>query len=608
MSNQSNGRKKSQFNAQTSVPSGAYFDFVYNGQNFRIIDTDLYSSLGVTGTIVQDGDPLGTPILDKAGSVNNIRNLEPGSGINVAVSVQNGAEISHNFTAGSVGVPVLIDTAEDSPVVRSISAGDGIQVTASGNQVVVATSDIPTSSNVIIVDSLDKLPTPTIINGVNTIRLEEFEYVQDVALSSPYPLAPPINGKQATWKQTNRVPWTYTGTDATFRDLDANGKLELDGLTQFEAPNGNHFDTAAVAGSYSIQASVTTKFTNCKALGTISGGPSGNCEANTFFGTFSNFCDGLVLDNCAFNEQNTMFVQGNNCAKLDYDGQSVNFTLGETVTGGTSGATGIVEIDTDNGVDGTLVLSSVAGVFQNNEALTGSITGVAVVNGVLQNTVNFTVQGTATTGLVTFKALSLFNGSNETVWDIKPEILAGVNNISLVGNMTESVLAGLAFAPGSLTTDDPEVVSSGNTFIPDSRPDGLLSMQANATPTVIASAGVGVLVAGIWVVEETSQMTGTTGGRLTYDVSDKSAKLPITASLTIEPVSGGTQSMGAMVAIDGVVVANSLRTSSASPGSPTSITIPWQEDFTNSKFVEVFVSNESGTTNVLVSSAIHRVN
>lgn len=64
-----------------------------------------------------------------------------------------------------------------------------------------------------------------------------------------------------------------------------------------------------------------------------------------------------------------------------YDGQSSNFTVGHLITGGTSGATGTLVEQTDGGATGTIVLSDIAGLFENNDALTdegsgdGSATG-----------------------------------------------------------------------------------------------------------------------------------------------------------------------------------------------------------------------------------------
>lgn len=185
----------------------------------------------------------------------------------------------------------------------------------------------------------------------------------------------------------------------------------------------------------------------------------------------------------------------------------------------------------------------------------------------------------------------------------------GSGNINSGGD--GSVVLGRFSGAGTIldqvTEDDALWSFALNDQLSDSRADALLSMQGNATPTVIGTQSVGVLLAGTWVIEETSRMTGTTAGRATYD-GGRDAKLPITSSVTVEPVSGGAQLMGVCIAIDGVAVPGSLRTGTASAGSPISITVPWQETFATAGFAEVFVSNESTTTNVLGSSAIHRVN
>lgn len=60
---------------------------------------------------------------------------------------------------------------------------------------------------------------------------------------------------------------------------------------------------------------------------------------------------------------------------LAYDGQTTNFTVGHVITGGTSGATGVLVEQTDAGATGTLILRDVKGSFQNNDALTDEGTG-----------------------------------------------------------------------------------------------------------------------------------------------------------------------------------------------------------------------------------------
>lgn len=65
---------------------------------------------------------------------------------------------------------------------------------------------------------------------------------------------------------------------------------------------------------------------------------------------------------------------------LAYDGQSANFTLGKRVSGGTSGASGIILLDNDGGATGTLTIANIDGTFQDNETITGAGGGSATAN------------------------------------------------------------------------------------------------------------------------------------------------------------------------------------------------------------------------------------
>jgi hypothetical protein len=66
---------------------------------------------------------------------------------------------------------------------------------------------------------------------------------------------------------------------------------------------------------------------------------------------------------------------------LNYDAETVAFTAGQTLTGGTSGHTGIIVKVIDAGTTGTLWLRATTGTFQDNEIITGT-TGSATANGV----------------------------------------------------------------------------------------------------------------------------------------------------------------------------------------------------------------------------------
>lgn len=70
-------------------------------------------------------------------------------------------------------------------------------------------------------------------------------------------------------------------------------------------------------------------------------------------------------------------------AALVYDSQTGNFTPGRTVTGATSGATAVIQADTDNSSNGTLVLVDVVGSFVDNEIITDGAGGSATASGTL---------------------------------------------------------------------------------------------------------------------------------------------------------------------------------------------------------------------------------
>jgi hypothetical protein len=66
---------------------------------------------------------------------------------------------------------------------------------------------------------------------------------------------------------------------------------------------------------------------------------------------------------------------------LNFYMQTFDFVLGETITGATSGATAVIVHQFDSGGTGNLTLTEVHGVFEDDEYINGSVTGVAKTNG-----------------------------------------------------------------------------------------------------------------------------------------------------------------------------------------------------------------------------------
>lgn len=72
-------------------------------------------------------------------------------------------------------------------------------------------------------------------------------------------------------------------------------------------------------------------------------------------------------------------------ADLAYDTQTANFTVGDVLTGATSGATARIIADSDSGATGTLTLMDIVGTFQDNETITSAGGGSALVNGAISS-------------------------------------------------------------------------------------------------------------------------------------------------------------------------------------------------------------------------------
>lgn len=524
MVERSQGRKISEFPGITTIADADFLTYISSGVNRKITFGNLVAGLGVTGTIVQDGAASGTPVLDTQGTINNIRNIEPGSGIQTQVSAENGLAIAHDFLFDTTGEPLTDDPGADQPLIKSISAGSGISVTTSGNEIVVSESAVPASAKTVIVNALDDFPTPAA--GVITLEDEtEYRLINDVDVGVNrfvVGAASAISGANS-----DVTALTYTDTGIMFTGANKNFRLERLTVNCLSGTIWAMSDTTPFTNLFQIDNATI----NCLNLGTLT-------------------------DMGAFQITNTAYI----------------------VTG-----TGIVWSGPNGGAfvsDRNIgIITSANPLYDLTGATVGSWTNVN----------------------------SLYQLNNAGSFLLKGD--TGSTNVTSLGTLVNTRIEGAGTPLSGITEQDARWQFDLNDDIQDTRTDGLLSLQGNAvnTNTSGAGAGVAVLVAGTWVVELESQTTGTTGGKITVNTV-KNSRLPITATATINPASGGTQTMALYIAKNGTIVANSKRTAAAAPATPTSITAVWQEDLSPTDFIEIFVANDSAATDVLVSSAILRLN
>lgn len=516
-------KKISEFVVDTSITDASLLTYVKNGQNYAIAKSDFVTGLGVTGTIVPDGSVTGVPVLDTAGTVNNIRTLEAGAGVSIAVSPENGITLKHNFTQDAVGHPIILNPTATAPEFASLLAGSGIALSSVDNHIVVSTSAVVTATSTVVVNEMSDFPAA--VTGVITLADNtDYFITNDLTTSDRFVLG--LNSQlRSVSKIVNTL--TYTGTGAMFSGEDVNATFRHITLAT----------TNAAASFYSITSSTGA------GIGTMA------MDHIAFSGATmgSVACDTFLLTDC-----------------------EVSLT-----------------------VDGISTTATSMGIFEVAESEWVQTAGTCIDLG--------------TTVCDGAEARNLFVTYSGGVTFLDGMTASGNIAASSEGSVFDVRLKGAGTPLNNISPDDSLWYFAGNNTIRDTRTDALLSLQGNATNTVIGVAGTGVLAAGTWVAELESQMTVTAAGRVTHNGS-KDFSAPITASVSVAPASGGTKTLGCMIAINGTVKANSLRTTSTSSGNPSSITLPWQEELSPSDYVEVFITNEDDTTDVLVSSALLRVN
>jgi len=516
--NTTKGVKQSAFTASSSIPVGAYFNYTYNKVNYKVSDSDLIGSLGATGTLVQSGPASGAiPVLDVSGTINRIRNITNGHGINASINAENGITFSTSFTYNNTGARLVDDASASAAVFRSIVGGSGVDVVGSTGLITVS---VTSGSNVVVSTIAD---FPSAVGGVITLAANiSYQLVKDITTSNRFVFS---NGSSLQGDSESSSSLTYSGAGNMFTWVNASAHIEHIGLI---CPNGTFFSGInTTASTYKVE-----------------------FDAIEF--------DGKTMGTIGATKQVRM-------TRCDFDVTANGFVF--------SGDLGYV-----------LITNSFNDLAAGTLFNLGSSTmdGITFLNQITRGAASAKfVDGLANSGNINANGVGVLNNCH-----VKGPTLLGSN----------------------INVDNARFEFSGNDEVANTRPDGLLTLIGNSTATTISGAGTAVLVAGSWQVDSVSQSAGTTAGRYQYKGS-KNAKLPIMVDLTVTPVSGAAIAMSAYIAINGSVVARSRRAAPlASGGLIQVISIPWQIAAETDDYVEVFVANDTSTVDLLVSSAVMRIN
>lgn len=166
-------------------------------------------------------------------------------------------------------------------------------------------------------------------------------------------------------------------------------------------------------------------------------------------------------------------------------------------------------------------------------------------------------------------------------------------------------LGGMSDLSG-LSVDDTRWLFRDNSPTADTFPDALIAFRSNTTETVIVTQDVPVLVAGTWIEEQASLFSTTAAGKVTY-LAERPIKAPVTISAGLISVGGGSVDVTLYLAKNGTIITASGVKVEISGSKAQTFTIPWQLTYEQNNFTEVFVENNTNTTNILVEFVTQRV-
>jgi len=156
-----------------------------------------------------------------------------------------------------------------------------------------------------------------------------------------------------------------------FATIGGNFLYAVNGTDHARIYNGSRWDIVNGLQTYTI--TYDTETGNFTIGQQITGGTSG--------------AKATILDIDDDGTQGTLYIQsilpGTVTYALNFDTQTANFTVGQVVTGTTSTAHGVIISQVDIGTTGTLYLQTVAGTFTAGETLTDPLGGSAKVNGTI---------------------------------------------------------------------------------------------------------------------------------------------------------------------------------------------------------------------------------
>lgn len=207
--------------------------------------------------------------------------------------------------------------------------------------------------------------------------------------------------------------------------------------------------------------------------------------------------------------------------------------------------------------------------------------------------------------LATFNSVNLdrltLNGPSGSVFLKGTTGSANINTGKLAVVTVCTVEGGMTDLSG-ITNSDVRWFFQLNSPTGDTVEDALLSFNGSVTETVITAINTPVIVNAAWACIRESKYTCSTAGRATSNSERDLNGVPIDIELGLISSGGGSINVTVYLAKNGSVVTASATTINISGSNQGFVNIPWQESVSENDYYEVFIENNSGTTNIIAES------
>ena len=428
MVTRSNGIKKSNFSAQTTIPADATFDYVSSSTNYKITYTNFLASLGVSGTIASVGSG-STPILDDQGTVKGIRNIEDGAGIITSIDANNSVSIATNFTYDTTGEKLVDNGALAKPTFKSLVAGSGVGMSSTDDAITITAGG---GQNIVIVNSVADLPTP-VASVINLVASTTYQISGTVNIGVNRLVLGTNAAIVGNFPHTDKI----TSTNAGFL-ITATNSFKIDGVGfstsgKWLSCVGSGTEEAYISNSEVVTCSVLAEITTWNFISLF----GCNFEAATTDGfRFFGACVHTAIDSNYFHSS----VLG---VQIDLGTATFNhFIVGVNNT-----------FDLASGITGITVAASSANI---NSGYVGRI---------FNNTVSLNT-GTATVGLT----------SLDTRWEVRNNLAINNTLIGAQGSCTGNVT-------GTTATTTAVAIALGTSFVDDVARNGNFTVSTGGRMT-----------------------------------------------------------------------------------------------------------------------------